>query len=520
MLRRLGGPLAVSLALLAPVGVLAHSERPTLSPARPGSVPDPGRAHPTVLNVCKTEAPPACDYPDIQAAVNAVDDDDGTLIQIWPGTYQELPSTVPPSGPCVGLSTPYTFEQQRDCPNNTNLIGVVGKKNVTLRGMGDGPSDVLVDVGFNRHVGLRADRADGIIIQNLSVWGADEHGVYVLDLSGYLIEDVISGYSGEYGFLMFATDHGVLRDCDAFGAGDAGIYPGGAPNTPGRFSNEIYNCTSHHNVIGYSGTQGNFVWFHDNELYDNATGLTSDSETDHPNYPQAGLLFERNKVYDNNFNTYAAGSDVKVTVAVGEFLIPVGTGVFLVSGNDNLVQSNDIWDNDRFGVWLASGEGLVIGPTSDPPAAPFASSGNQLLGNRMYAPAGYPGGANSVDFGWDGLGYNNCWNDNVRNEAGDPATTDALMLPPCAPTRSPTPPIVGVPNPSNMLEQTGLAYVPQEDDGTPLACYVEDCVGENRWGPGAANARNTPPCGPSCGYFPPPSPANCGPSDLSSCWGA
>ena len=46
-------------------------------------------------------------------------------------------------------------------------------------------------------------------------------------------------------------------------------------------------------------------------FYDNAVGFVSDSETDHPNYPENNLIFERNRVYNNNFNVYSAKSDVK-----------------------------------------------------------------------------------------------------------------------------------------------------------------------------------------------------------------
>jgi hypothetical protein len=133
---------------------------------------------------------------------------------------------------------------------------------------------------------------------------------------------VHSGYSTDYPFLTFANDHWVMKNCEAFGGGDGGIYPGGSAETPGRFSMEITGCRSYHNVLGYSGTYGNHVWVHDNEFFDNAVGLVSDSETDHPNYPQNNLVFERNLVHDNNFNPYLETSDVKATVFADFAYIP------------------------------------------------------------------------------------------------------------------------------------------------------------------------------------------------------
>lgn len=495
---------SVILGLLAPSVGWGHAERPTPSPPRPGSVPDQGREPSEVLDVCKV-ADPGCGYEHIQAAVDAAPD--GALIRIWPGTYREEPSRAAPElPPDPDGMFPYEFHLAN--PNSENLIAVVGKKDITLRGMGLSPRDVVIDVEFKKHVGIRGDRADGIIIENLSVWHAYDHGVYVLDTDGFIIDGVHSGYSREYPFLTFANDHGVMRNCEGFGGGDGGIYPGGSADTPGRHSMEIAHCRSYHNVLGYSGTQGDHVWVHDSEFYDNAVGLVSDSETDHPNYPQNDLLLERNRFYGNNFNVYSADSDVKATVFADSILIPVGVGVFLASGNDNLMQNNDVWDNPRYGVWLASGEGMVIGPTSDPPAAPFMSSRNRFVGNRMYPPPGAGGGANGIDFAWDGLGADNCWEANVRAD-GTPATSDGPFLPPCSTPVGPAPLTLGVPNPENLYAQVGLAFV----EGEPLCHRLG--IGPCLWGPGPApgKARNLPPSeGGATDRSYLPQPVACGPS--------
>ena len=494
-----GAVLAV--AVLIPSVASGHAERPTPSPARPGAVPDQNRVHTVVIDVCKT-GDPACEFEHIQAAVNAIpaDNTTPTLIQIWPGLYKEEPSRLQPHLDPDSPDGTYSYQHHIDHPNSQNLIAIVGKKNVTLRGMGARPHDVVIDVEFKKHVGIRGDRADGLIIENLSMYHAFDHGVYVLDQDGYLIDRVVSGFSRDYAFLMFATDHGVIKNCEAFGAGDAGIYPGGAPNTPGRHSNEVANCKSYHNVIGYSGTQGNYVWVHDTEFFDNAVAMTSDSETDHPNYPQENLTVERNKIHDNNFNVYAADSDVFSVFGDGIYL-PVGTGLFLPSGNLNLVQNNDIWGNDRYGVWLGAGQGIVVGPTSDPAAAPFVSTGNRFIANRMYGPSGKK---NAIDFAWDGMGLNNCWEANVSSADGAPVTSDAPFLPPCSISGAgPMPITAGVPYPVNMAHQAGLLFF----EGEPVACVID--IGGCVWGPGPApgKARNTPE-----GYQPPPTPPECGPS--------
>ncbi|MGH2808557.1 MAG: right-handed parallel beta-helix repeat-containing protein [Actinomycetota bacterium] len=314
--------LLVALFLLPAPAALAHKERPIESPPRPGSVPDQTREPTQVLDVCKTGE---CAYEHIQAAVNAATD--GALIRIWPGTYHEEPSVASPDLPADNPDGTFSYDFHVANPNAQNLIAIVGLKNITLRGMGAEARDVVIDGAFNKHVVIRGDRADGLIIENVSVWHGLEHGIYILDTDGFVIDQVHSGYSRDYPFLTFANDHGLMKNCEAFGGGDGGIYPGGSAETPGRFSMEVTRCRSYHNVLGYSGTQGNHVWVHDNEFFGNAVGLVSDSETDHPNYPQEHLVFERNKVYNNNFNPYLETSDVEATVFANFAFIPVGTGV-------------------------------------------------------------------------------------------------------------------------------------------------------------------------------------------------
>lgn len=487
------------LVLLSAPTAFAHKERPTLSPPRKGTVPDQERVPTKIIHVCKTGE---CRYEHIQAAVT--DAPDGALIKIWPGTYHEEPSLAQPDLPPDSEDGTYSYEFHVENPNAQNLIAIVGKKNITLRGMGETPRDVVIDGAFKKHVVIRGDRSDGIIIENLSVWHGLEHGVYIMDTSGLLIDRVHSGYSRDYPFLTFANDHGLMKNCEAFGGGDGGIYPGGSAETPGRYSMEITKCVSHHNVLGYSGTQGNHVWVHDNEFFDNAVGLVSDSETDHPNYPQNHLMFERNKVYDNNFNPYLETSDVKATVFANFAYIPVGTGVFLLSGNENTVQSNQFWGNDRYGLWLGSGYGLVLGPTGpvttgEPPVAPWASSKLRISNNFFNSATG--DAPNGIDIAWDGLGEGTCFEANWRAE-GVPATTDAAFLPPCTIPEygQPMPTTVGVPTASNVLAQASLVFV----EGEPICFRMGTC----EWGPGPSpeNARNLPE-----GYQPPPDPTPSGP---------
>jgi hypothetical protein len=265
--------------------------------------------------------------------------------------------------------------------------------------------------------------------------------------------------------LTFVADHSLIENCDAWGAGDSGIYPGAAADTwdavppdQRRRSNEVRNCDMHHNSAGYSGTDGNAVWIHDNNFYDNANGFTTDVFTapGHPGFPQDSDLIENNRFYSNNFNPYlprcTAGqspgpngpnqvcSDFTPTVPM-----PVGTGMWIAGGNHNIVQNNRIYDNWRRGTMLfAVPDQLVCGPAGVDPSQlagcdpthvpPSTSYNNEYRGNAMgVAPDGSKQ-PNGTDFWWDSYSGNtgNCWHDNTGKDGDRSSLTATPPLGPVA----------------------------------------------------------------------------------------
>jgi hypothetical protein len=198
----------------------------------------------------------------------------------------------------------------------------------------------------------------------------------------------------------------------------------------------------HHSALGFSGTDSNAVWVHDNEIYDNSMGFSTDVFTapGHPGFPQDSDLIEKNNFHSNNFNTYLPEcgpgqkpgpngpnqgcSDVTPTVPV-----PVGTGMFYAGGNANVTRNNRFYDNWRRGAMLfqvpdqfvcGDPNNQVAGcdPTTTVPATSYR---NRFYDNKMgVAPDGSVQ-RNGVDFWWDQGGISidptlntaNCWYDNT-----------------------------------------------------------------------------------------------------------
>jgi hypothetical protein len=437
-----------------------------------------------------------CRYTSIQDAVN--DSGNNSRVEIMPGLYTEPKSRQAPTHDpqCKdmvetndhGTTGALSYKYQANCPNDQNLIAVIGRAvtdkpvpqppsldrhgipdagpcircNLQMQGTGVGPDDVIVDGGdpslgdggvpgpnpadYAKDVGVRADRADGFVLDNIKIRHVNEHAIYVIETDGFNLNRFRTAYAKEYGVLTFVADHSIIHNCDAWGSGDAGLYPGAAadtwdavPPSERRRSNIIADCDSHHNAAGYSGTDGNAVWIHDNNFYDNTLGFTTDVFTapGHPGFPQDSDLIENNNFYSNNFNLYLRPcgpgehpgpygpnqgcSDVVPTVPE-----PVGTGLWIAGGNHNIIRNNRYWDNWRRGIMIFSvPDQFVCGPAGVDPSLlagcdpakvpPSTSYNNQVYGNKMgQAPDG-SAVPNGLDFWWDQYASNtgNCWHGNT-----------------------------------------------------------------------------------------------------------
>jgi hypothetical protein len=402
-----------------------------------------------------------CKFKSIQSAVKRSGNNDRVIVM--PGKYLEPKSRAKPtndpkceryreeSDDGAGAAT---YRYQVKCPNDQNLIYLQGRAltnkpvpnpppedrhgipdegrcvrcNLQIEGSGAKPEDVVIDLAKNtkarlkaaaeplKEVGLRVDRGDGVVIRNLTAAHAAEHGIYIHETDGYLMQRVKFFYNHEYGGLMFTSDHGLTTDCEGVGHGDSAIYPGASAETGEqtkesrrRANQTITRCDIHHNTLGYSGTMGNGTRVVGNHFYDNGTAIATDSlfAGGHPGYPQDGATFENNQIYSNNFNTFVAGSDVEPKVPT-----PVGVGILIAGGNGNEIRGNRLYDNWRRATMLLH----VPDSLSDDKKTSVnsVSHRNRFHGN-VYGTA--PNGAkmpNGVDNWWDEAPgqEDNCWYDN------------------------------------------------------------------------------------------------------------
>jgi hypothetical protein len=345
-----------------------------------------------------------CRFNHIQGAVNRATNN--TRIFVLPGVYGEAPSRGPAPPGCEAIyaqvaagNSVLSYEQERQCPNAKNMIAIMGdtngnricdsKCNLQIEGTGATPADVLV--AGDRYSGpssrlniLRADRADGIYIRNMKFQYSDFNNVYFLETNGFRLDNVVSAYSREYGVLSFTSDHGIYENCETYGNGDSGIYPGAGPNArhgqPDAHGH-VYGiivryCDSHDNLMGWSSTAGNGTWGHHNRFHHNAVGVINDAlVSGHPGMPPDFSKWSENLFYSNNKPLFSDGpippgtytndtptgrdeyckqppNQRDLEVVCPSFMVPVGSGILLAGGNSHVVENNYFFDNWRLGTML------------------------------------------------------------------------------------------------------------------------------------------------------------------------
>ncbi|MDP3712277.1 MAG: right-handed parallel beta-helix repeat-containing protein [Mycobacteriales bacterium] len=526
-MRRFSTVLTVLLAglVLGAGPALAHEERESQFPSGKGVTPTYRTFEQAAdrLVVCKPSSAKAvaemkdarlrafnqkllkqCRFQHLQAAVDAVKKQK-TNIYVLPGLYREEPSHAPACTKAYDGGV-VEYDLIVSCGEVINLVTIAGDDpkdadtvcdnalcRLQVEGTGEKMTDVVFRGGFTndgdwvKHNGIKADRADGFYLRNLTAELFRENALYVHETDGYVLDRVNARNNDLYGILTFTSDHGLIQDCDTSFNGDSGVYPGSAADVNAlstvtapltRYAVEIRRCKTYYNALGFSGTAGNSVWFHDNEVFSNGAGYVTDSFVGgHPGMPQDHAYLTKNKIFSNNSNYYErfVHSGIcdkkpgergygKGTVCPA-FPVPVGTGVMIAGGNRNLVTDNLIYDNWRTGAMLFWVPAAIRGEMA-PTAQYDTSNGNHFTRNRMgFHPSGVKQ-PNGTDFWWDDQGVGNCWetNTSVRGEITHNATSP-LGLPLCA-----SPSLLPVGNATKSVGLLPCSQYNREDNKDPVGC--------------------------------------------------
>jgi hypothetical protein len=400
-------------------------------------------------------------FTSIQAAVNAAHPGDWILVA--PGDYHE--TGAPDAG--VLITTPGIHLRGMD----RNRVMVDG----TRPGFGACSSvPAAQNVGAEGRNGVEVFKVDNVSIENLTVcnflagpndngneiWfnGGDGSGVigmgtftgaYLNATSTFFQEGTSS--LAMYGiFASNSSGPGLIDHTYSSNMADSSYYVGACPdcNTTLRFAH------AENSALGYSGTNAGGHLVIEYSVFDrNRSGIGPNSlnNSDAPS-PQNGAcpsdpsmsctLIQFNVVHDNN-NANVPALGITATT-------PIGTGIFVSGGQNDVVRNNLVYHQGAWGVLLVDfadtetpppiancNGGIPDFPSPFGPACYFVTFGNRVAGN-LFSGNGYFGNPGNVDLADATLspaglgipGTDNCFTGNFEVQKGAPSSDPAAIQSP------------------------------------------------------------------------------------------
>lgn len=424
------------------------------------------QAAPSVLRVGTFQGI-AGQYSSIQDAVNAAHP--GDWVFIAPGDYHEAGHAFPVGGigddrasSAVQVTTPGIHIRGLD-RNGVVLDGTRPGAAQCSSAHADqdfGPPDPSGKAGGRN--GLVVYKASGVTVENLTacnfLTGAQGGGDAIwFDGGGATGTQALGAWRGSYlsasasfyeqGGSAFAnygiyasntTGPGVFDHAYASNMADAAYYIGACPDC----NTTLDHVHGEYSALGYSGTNsGGRLHIVNSEFDNNQAGFVTNSQNnDDAPSPQDGAcsgggtgptgthscwVFEHNYVHDNNNpNVPSSGSAAAA---------PVGSGVVIAGGRNDVVSSNRIERNGAWGVLM-----VPYPDTETPPAGAncaggiglsllhfcyFDDFGNEIAGNTFSGNAsfGNPGNADIADVS-NLENPGNCIHGNTRAGGSAPST--------------------------------------------------------------------------------------------------
>ena len=327
-----------------------------------------------VLLVCSGTAgcPPVPEgttvYKSIAVAVSHAQNSDWVLV--WPGYYKEAVTVQPGRGLTSGLH---------------------------IRGMQR--NGVVMDGTTATGSGIHVQGVNNTWVENMTgqhYKSGSANAFYWTGVDGYWGNYLTAYDNGDYGVYAYdSTSSGKTPSTFAFDYGswnaDSGIYVGGCSDCHAV----VTNSRAYKNALGYSGTNaGGELYLINSEWDHNATGILPNTLTSEPDPPQRGATIAGNYIHDNNAH------DIPGTGITG--IAPVGVGIGIAGGWDNIVRNNRIENQKHAGILMQ----WLFTPTMN----------NQLVYNQFRNVA-YSKAPGDADISIDGLGLQNCIDHNTDGRA-------------------------------------------------------------------------------------------------------
>ncbi|MCC7466507.1 MAG: right-handed parallel beta-helix repeat-containing protein [Saprospiraceae bacterium] len=230
----------------------------------------------------------------------------------------------------------------------SNTLWLDGKKNITLRGAGQGKTTLSFLNQKQGAEGIKITNAQNIVIEQLTVEDAKGDLIKTQQVKGLDIRDVTAQWTGEPkasngSYALYPVQCSLVRieRCTAIGASDAGIYVGQSDSV------WVTDCVAKWNVAGVEIENTTNAWVWKNKAYDNTGGILVFDLPDLPKKSGGNVFVYDNLITRNNYRNFAPPGNI-----VGK--VPPGTGVMILATNGVEVYHNKIWDNKTASTAIVS----------------------------------------------------------------------------------------------------------------------------------------------------------------------
>lgn len=230
----------------------------------------------------------------------------------------------------------------------SNTLWLDGKKNITLRGAGQGKT-VLSFINQKQGAeGIKVTNAQNIVIEQLTVEDAKGDLIKTQQVKGLVLRDITAQWTGKpkptngsYALYPVQCSQVRIERCTAIGASDAGIYVGQSDSV------WVTDCVAKWNVAGIEIENTTNAWVWKNKAFDNTGGILVFDLPDLPKKRGGHVKVYDNLITRNNFRNFAPPGNI-----VGK--VPPGTGVMILATNDVEVYNNKIWENKTASTAIVS----------------------------------------------------------------------------------------------------------------------------------------------------------------------
>jgi plastocyanin len=236
---------------------------------------------------------------------------------------------------------------------SVKIIGA-NKRYVRLIGNKRNPAKVVLDgsrlKGAKAQNAVFVNSADQVTVQGLTVDHWKGNGVFMLNVTGYLVDKVHAFHDGTYGIYAFNSKGGTMSNSVGAWNNDSGFYIGQTPVQTKPIRSLVTNVKSYGNTLGFSGTNMRYVTITKSEWFDNGIGIVPNALDSEKWAPPEDNVIADNDIYWNNFNYFKGAPFINNRSSTGGVPFPIGVGVFLFGGRRTLVENNRIYGNYLSGV--------------------------------------------------------------------------------------------------------------------------------------------------------------------------